>query len=506
MSVHSISRRQFLRRLGAASGSTAVLGALSALELTAAPGGVRPNWPATTRNARVLVLGAGLSGMATAYELGKLGYDVQVLEARNRVGGVSHTIRRGTSETELTGEHQECNFDDGLYLNAGPWRIPHTHAPTVNYCKELGVALQIFINEHDASYLYYEDPAIGPLSGKKVRLREVKADMRGHTAEILAKVLNQDLLDLPLTAQDTELLVSYLIGEGYLDSTDKIYRGGTARGTEPPFDLSALLQSGFANRVRSVDSGTARAPVFQPIGGMDQLPFAFQRALGNKIVLGAAVKTIRQQEDGVRVVYTNTSTGVDHEVTADYVVSCIPMSVLTTLDTDLSPAMAALVAAVPYSDSTKIGIQMRRRFWEEDDGIFGGMAYTNLPIGQFGYPSNDFYSKKGVLLGFYGSGSTAGINQLPLKDRIAHVVNNAAKFHPQARDEFETGYAVFWEKIRYSNGAIARSQEAQLAPLSEPDRRLYVGCAGVSNNPGWMEGAFRAAWGTVDKIHRRVMA
>ena len=66
-----------------------------------------------------------------------------------------------------------------------------------------------------------------------------------------------------------------------------------ARGTEPPYDLSALLQSGFWSRVRAIDSGNGRAPMFQPIGGMDQIPMAFQRVLADKITLGAAVESLK---------------------------------------------------------------------------------------------------------------------------------------------------------------------------------------------------------------------
>ena len=51
-----------------------------------------------------------------------------------------------------------------------------------------------------------------------------------------------------------------------------------------------------------------------------------------------------------------------------------------------------------------MGLQMKRRFWEEDDQIFGGHLYSNLPIGEFSYPSNDYFTKKGVLLGLYANG------------------------------------------------------------------------------------------------------
>ena len=98
----------------------------------------------------MLVLGAGVSGLVVGYELGKLGYDFRILEARDRVGGLAWTVRRGTEHTEIGGERQVCTFDEGQYVNVGPWRIPYSHTGVLNYCRELGVPLQIFVNEADA--------------------------------------------------------------------------------------------------------------------------------------------------------------------------------------------------------------------------------------------------------------------------------------------------------------------------------------------------------------------
>jgi monoamine oxidase len=507
MKGSSITRRQFLLRVGAVGGSTAVFSAMNALDLMGAPVGERPDWSGRPPNdTRVIVLGAGLSGLAVGYELGKLGYQYRILEARDRVGGVNHTIRRGTEETETTGEHQVCDFDEGLYFNGGPWRIPHTHTAVTNYCKELGVPLQVFINETDAAYFYFEDPEIGPLSGQRVRLREVKSDMRGYTAELLAKAVDQNKLDLTLSIEDQERLVTYLSMEGYLSSEDRVYRGGPARGGDGPYDLSALLRSGFGNRLRSIDSGISRAPMFQPVGGMDQIAIGFQRAIPDHITLGAEVQTIRQTETGVSVVFLDRKTGEKHEITGDYVVSCMPLSVLRTLDVNLSPETREVVDIINYSSSAKIGVQMRRRFWEEDDGIFGGASYTNLPLGQFSYPSNDFFSRKGVLLGFYGNAQVGEVGKNPIAGRIEHVIRNGSRFHPQMREEFETGYAVFWDRIKYSNGAYASNPGPMLEQLTKPDGRIYLGCAAASSMPAWMEGAFGAAWGTVDRLHHRVMA
>lgn len=503
-----LTRRDFLQHFGAAGGASLLFGAMNSLELMAAPAGPRPDLQGRPRNGRVIVLGAGISGLTAAYELGKHGYEVHLLEARDRVGGVNHSIRRGTEETEIdTGERQLCTFDEGLYFNGGPWRIPHSHTTVLDYCKELRVPLQFFINESDASYLYFEGEEIGALSGKRVRLREVKSDMRGYTSELLSKAIDQGRLDLPLTGEDRERLVEYLVSEGYLDSADRVYRGSTARGSDDLLEITALLRSGFANRIRSIDSGVGRAPMFQPIGGMDQIPLAFQRVLGDKISLGTEVRSIRQTPDEVRVRVAERRSGQERELTADYLISSLPLTVLAELDAQLSPELTSAIRELRYSTSAKIGIQMRRRFWEEDDGLYGGVAYTNLPIGQFSYPSNDFLSDKGVLLGFYANGEVGGADKMPISGRLQHVVDTTSKFHPQIREEYENGYCVFWDKIRYSQGAYASTPgPALLSRLSQPDGRIYLGCAAISDNPAWMDGAIRAAWGATERLHQRAMS
>ena len=508
----ALTRRRFLEQFGFVGGSALVMSAMRSWDLMAAQAGPRPVLSGRREGTRVIVLGAGVSGMTVGYELRKLGYDVRILEARDRVGGVNWTLRRGATHTEVGegGETQVCNYDEGLYSNGGPWRLPHWHTGVLGYCKELGVPLEIFINEAEASYFYYEGENIGPLAGTRVRLREVKADMIGYTCELMAKAVNQDTLDLPLTADDKERFVGFLISEGYLDSADRAYKKTTARGPGDPHDFSALLQSGFGNRIRSVIEGTGQAPMFQPVGGMDQFPLAFQRALGDTITLGAEIVSIRQGAGDVRVAYKEVKTGAAHQLTADYVVSCLPLTILRTLDVNLSPDTMAAVRATPYSPSAKMGLQMKRRFWEEDDRIFGGHLYSNLPIGNFAYPSNGYFGDKGVLLGFYGNGQMAGLVNKPVRERVEHVLTHASKVHPQIRQEFETAYCTFWERTPYSLGAFAGgggggANADRLAVLGRPDNRVFIGCAAVSGNGGWQEGAVAAAWKQVRQLHERVM-
>ena len=97
---------------------------------------------------RVVILGAGVAGMAAAYELNKLGYETPILEARDFAGGRCQTARQGFSLSELGGTTQRCQFDEGQYINHGPWRIPYHHRSTLHYTKEFNVPLEIMVNRN----------------------------------------------------------------------------------------------------------------------------------------------------------------------------------------------------------------------------------------------------------------------------------------------------------------------------------------------------------------------
>ena len=507
----ALTRRRFLEQLGAVGGSSLVMSAMSSWDLMAGSAGQRPELTGKPARAKVLILGGGLSGLVCGYELGKLGYDYQVLEARDRVGGLQWSVRKGSQHTEPGGDRQVCTFDEGQYINVGPWRIPHSHHGLLNYCKELGVPLQVFLNESDESYFYYEGTAAGSLSNKKIRLRQVKADLAGRVNELLIKAIDQHQLDTSLTAEDQRRLTSYLIGHGYLDSTTRTYKAFENRGEGDPYQLAALLQAGFGNRLRSVPAieGTTAAPMFQPIGGMDQIAKGFQRAMGAKrITFNAEIQSVHQSDTGVTVTYLDTKTGKKVDTSADYVVVAMPLNLVVTLDINVSSELMEAMKGVNYSNSAKVGLAMKRRFWEEDEGIFGGHLYSNLPIGEFSYPSYDYFTKKGVLLGLYANGPVGTLLDQPVAARIEHVLTHASKVHPQIRTEFESAYAVWWKKVKYNMGGYASGRnEARRQQLSKVDNRILLGSAAVTphSEPDWQEGAVSAGWQALKLVHERAM-
>ena len=121
------------------------------------------------RRKTVAILGAGVAGLCAAYELDRAGYDVVILEASRRIGGRSLTLRRGDVLKEMHTPAQVCQFDEGLWLNVGPGRIPHHHV----HCHRLLPAVR-----RRAAALYLHQPR-QPRAHRPCRQRPHLADAAG---------------------------------------------------------------------------------------------------------------------------------------------------------------------------------------------------------------------------------------------------------------------------------------------------------------------------------------
>ena len=94
----SLTRRVFLHRIAQLGGYSAAFAGMQALGLLPAVGqSTLPQLPSDFgKGKKVVILGGGIAGMVSAYELRKAGFDCTILEARNRPGGRSWTVREGT--------------------------------------------------------------------------------------------------------------------------------------------------------------------------------------------------------------------------------------------------------------------------------------------------------------------------------------------------------------------------------------------------------------------------
>src|SRR5580692_8357342 len=411
----SLSRRQLLRMIGAAAGGSAMYQAMSTLGFAAESPYQGPiDLQGAPRGASVVILGAGMAGMTAAYELRNAGYQVQVLEYNARAGGRNWTLRGGDRYTELGGHTQQCEFDKDLYINPGPWRIPYHHHGMMHYTKLLGIPLEPFFQVNYNAYLH-SSSAFG---GKPQRYREVKADYQGHVAELLAKATQQHSLDASVTKEDQEMLLESLRRWGALDSNytyvssdasserrgyQKNPGGGLSARPIPskPIGLADIVNSGLWEGIPTGDVFDMQTALFQPVGGMGRVGEAFGRELGPLIHYQAKVTDIRQDAQGVTVTYEDSGGGGSKNTArADWCLCTIPLPILAQIPMNVGQALSAAIGAVPYASAIKVGLQFKRRFWEEDDHIYGGISYTDLPIMNIGYPNTGYHSSgKGGLLG-----------------------------------------------------------------------------------------------------------
>jgi len=476
------------------------------------------------KGASVLILGAGLAGLVAALELRKAGYKVQVLEFRDRAGGRNWTLRGGDTYIELGEFTQKVEFDSGLYLNPGPWRIPYHHHAVLDYCRRLGVALEPFVQVNHNSYLHGRH-AFG---GKPQRFRHIQADFHGHVAELLSKATKQGQLNKALSKEDQEMLLEALQEWGALDKNFKYKAGldiserrgynadpGGGLTAHPvpsqPIALPDLLNSELWQHLTVGNLYEFQTPLFQPVGGMDMISQAFVREVGDLIRYNSKVKAIKQDLRGVTVNYEDTKGGAAMTASADWCLCTIPLSILSQIEMNVGPAMMNAINAVPYDAAVKIGLQFKRRFWEQDDGIYGGISYTDLPISLIGYPNMGYGDPgTGVLLGGYCWETYAyEFTALPPEERVRRAVEYGAQIHPQYKQEFENGVAVAWHRVPWVNGCYGmwtdESREEHYNNLCQIDGRIALAGEHASYIPAWQEGAVLSALDVIARLHQRVV-
>ena len=178
---------------------------------------------------------------------------------------------------------------------------------------------------------------------------------------------------------------------------------------------------------------------------------------------------------------------------------------------NIGAPMQNAIDAVPYLASTKIGLQFKRRFWEEDEAIYGGISYTDLPIQLIGYPNTDYgRAGKAVLLGAYTFGAYAyEFTSLAPAERVRKALEYGAQIHPQYENEFESGIAVSWSRapgalgcFGYWSDAARRDHYRNLCAL---DGRILLAGEHASYLPAWQEGAVLSALDAISRLHQRVL-
>ncbi len=518
------TRREFLQGLGRVGGYSAVYTAMQTLGLlapaTAAParpfalpaGSGAPNG----KPIRIGILGAGIAGLVAAYELQRAGYAVQVFEANNRVGGRVWTVRGGDTVVQDGRADQQCTFDAGLYLNAGAARLPTHHHAIHGYARTLNVPLEVMVNVNRSANFDF---------GKPVTERQAVNDTRGLLSELLAKAIDRGALDKELTGIDKQALLAQLDGYGDLDKQHRFrgtersgyvdLPGGYDRaGTRvAPLDLKALVDRNFWGAGLGFEEiFDQQAPMFQPVGGMDRIAHALYEQVAPSVTINCPVRRLRRTARGVTLHVGDIAS--PRQIDVDFVVCTLPVSMLSRLDSDFSPERKAVAARTPMAPSTKVAFEARR-FWEEDDHIYGGLAWTQAENEVVWYPSSGFNSAKGVIVGAYAAGFTGEENarrfsERSAEERIAISAATIERMHPGRARELTKPVTVGWSQCPWAKGVAVfwddmpggRGADYKLLCSAE-DRVVFAG-EHLSYLPAWQEGAAQSAHSAITLLQTQV--
>jgi monoamine oxidase len=514
-----LSRRTFLQRIAQVGGYSAAFSTMQALGLMPATGtSTLPQLSADFGKGKsVVILGAGIAGLVAAYELQKAGFTCTVLEARSRPGGRSWSVRDGSKVEFTDGTVQTCSWQNGGYLNAGPARIPSIHTHLLNYCHELKVPLEVEINVSRSALM--QSPELN--GGKPVEQRQVIHDTRGYLAELLSKAINKHTLDDELSAADLSLLKDFLSGFGDLDDKGK-YTGSTRagftvpRGAGPndavihkPLKLQELLAANMSKGEFYEEQIDWQATMFQPIGGMDQIPFGFARAIpAETIHYNCPVTEITTSGKGVTIAYSKA--GTPKTLSADFCICTMPISVLAQTKNNFTPETQKAFKGMPMTALYKVAWEAPR-FWEKENNIYGGISFLNHTVDLVWYPTDKMFSPTGVVVSGFNSerddasGKPTAFGALPDTAAKLQASKSAVEtLHPGKSSLLSKPIYVNWSKIPYSLGCFANNHLGSSSPaymqLDNPEGHTYFAGDYLSHLVGWQEGALLSAHRAVERI------
>lgn len=505
----ALTRRALLHRVGAIGGAGAAYMAMEAMGLARpTPHGAESfALPPSSGNGKsVVILGAGIAGLVSAYELQQAGYDVTVLEARNRIGGRVWTVRGGDYVEQFGRPLQRAEFDEGLYFNAGAARIPSTHRAILGYARRFGVKLEPFVNQNRS--------ASWDFNGRVQPERRMVEDMRGHLSELLAKAIDQHALDRQVPKGELEMIRQFLVPYGSLDPKGRYvpsgFSGFTVEGggyEQSPVPLPRLPFGELAPSPAVIlpylfeHIADMQATMLQPVGGMDRIPLAIYEQVKPRVRLRTPVSAIRRLGGRVRIEHGSGATD------ADYCICTLPLPILGRIPSDFSAEKRAAIAGAPrYVHSVKVAFE-GPRFWETDDHLFGGLAWTDRANENVIYPSGEFGEPKGVLVGAYVAGWTRRENPdafaaLSHEERFRVTRESIEALHPGKAHLLSKDVTVAWGLTPYSEGVTAPwpdfaggggTRPALYRELLKPEGPIVFAGEHLSYQPAWQEGAALSA-------------
>jgi monoamine oxidase len=462
------------------------------------------------KNNTVIIGGAGLAGLCCAYELRNLGFNIVLLEAQSEhIGGRARTYR----------------VSKEVYGEFGAMRIPEKHLLTRHYIKEFNLVLRKFIqaNPNAYSFIRGEKNRIGEIEKMKLKFNLKDNEKDKTTLDYWLSTIGK-IIDV-LNKEQQKQIFEENISDPFLRSLDKKSLYELLSDSELSNDAIELLVSSWSLEtslqislfefLREEIEGIWVGDFDEIVGGTDLLAKSFQNILAPFIRQDAEVISVEQNSFEVNVKYINDKKEKE-VVKGDWFICTFPLGVVQKIKfvPELSYTKRTAIRRVSYDSATKILAKSNIRFWELNDGIYGGGSISDQVFGSTWYPSDNIdknhnlSNSPSVFLASYTWGQfSRRLDKIPVNRLKELVIENLGKIHSSLcidNNYIQEVIRWSWTDFEWSSGAYAffmPNEHSDLYKhLVKPEGKVLLAGEHASVTHSWMQGSFESALGVIEYI------
>lgn len=447
-------------------------GALSAGALGFA--GLSSGTVAASTNKRVLVVGAGLSGLYAAMLLEQFGYSVHVVEGRHRIGGRLYTL------DDVPG-HPE----------AGGNTIGPNYGRIIDVAQRLNISLSLPGRGLSSSYVVdgtllssgeWPDWPGNPLP---VDLKKLTPDrISGQYLKDFPFIANADWRNSAY-AQHDQSAADFFRSRGLNDRVLQLIDVNNSYGNKLEDTTMLSLYRVFSTFTRAV--GMKQSSVMATKGNM-RIPESMANSLSAPVVLGQKIVEVEQSSEFVRAI---SESGEVFE--ADAIVMTLPVPALRNINftPQLNPVQKEAIQQVEYHKVTQAHLVTREPFWE----VLNQTAsyWTNGPLGRvFSRQTPGLDDSYNMTVWINGDACDA-FDSLPEDLAREKIIEELNKILPGAKEKVELKKLVSWRNESLNQGAWAAWRPGQIAKyfgaLHQPAGKIFFAGEHTSYSYSGMEGA-----------------
>lgn len=390
---------------------------------------------------RVIVIGAGFSGLAAAFELSSVGYDVTVLEARERVGGRVHTL---------------YDFIPGKHVEAGAELIGANHPTWQAYAKRFKLEMLERTDYPDSEIpCFLNGKLLSPKEAERL-WKEVAEQLNLYNA--LAEKVDpiQPWKSPNALALDSKTVDSWIDDLKCSETCKRAIRLSESSDANDP-GWESLLGRLSIIKGGGLEKYWTETEVYRCKGGNQQLAERLADAIGRpRVRLETPVVAVDVFDKKVAV----TLAGGEILEAEDVVVSVPPgtwkrITFIPPFPPQLSPQM---------SNQVKFLSEVRSRFWEEDK--LAPNSLSDGPVAET-WDATDKQSGEGhACLTVFAGGNAADIGRAWTHDqRMAHYALELERIYPRFAQNFVKGYFADWPSDPWSQAGYSAPAPGQIITL-----------------------------------------